>query len=124
MAGDKQHQQSINDLMWTTYVETMREGRAFENEAERCRMEAEQAYADAGAMKAEGRSRVAGEQDRLLPQHERATDVRTNTFKATQDAKADHLYYSAQAQMYAALATMKFTKANSILTRLSVHQKG
>lgn len=120
MGQDKQNRQSTADLTWTVYIETMREGRAFEDQAERCRMEAEQAFADAGLMKTEGRARVAGEGGRLLPQHERATDVRTNTYKVVGDTKADHVYYSAQASMYAALATMKFTKAQAILTRITV----
>lgn len=97
------------------YLEAMRQGTAYEREAYRCLKEAEQAFRDAGDMKAEGRARAGSELGRMLPQHERATDVRTNSFKAVADAKADHVYYSGQAQMYAALATMKFTKAAALM---------
>lgn len=94
------------------------QGVEFEREAERCRMEAQRAFEDVGTMKAEGRARQAGEFERMLPQHERATDVRTNTMKAMGDAKADHMYYSAQAAMYANLAAMKFAKASAIMAQL------
>lgn len=96
------------------YSETMKQGRQFEEKAERARLEAEQAFDDVAAMKAEGRGRVHVEPERMLPSHERATDVRTNTMKAMADAKADHVYYSAQATMYAGLAAMKFAKAQAI----------
>jgi hypothetical protein len=96
------------------YNEALQQGVAYEHEAYRCLIEAEQAYRDAGQMKKDGRARAAGEAGRMLPQHERATDVRTNTFKDVADAKGDHVYYSAQAQMYASLASMKFAKASAL----------
>lgn len=91
--------------------QAMLEGTALEHEAYRCQAEAEQALADSKAMKAEGQRRALVENPRMLPQHLRATDVRTNSFKAMQDAKGDHVYYSGQAAMYAGLAAMKFAKA-------------
>lgn len=94
------------------------QGAQFEQEAERCRMEAQRAFEDVAAMKAEGRARQAREHERMLPQHERATDVRTGTMKAMADAKADHVYYSAQAATYANLAAMKFAKASAIMAQL------
>lgn len=91
--------------------QAMLEGTALEHQAYRCQAEAEQALKDQRDMKAEGQRRALVENPRLLPQHQRATDVRTNSFKAMQDAKGDHLYYSSQATMFAALAGMKFAKA-------------
>lgn len=115
----RQVRNSLDDITWTVYVETVQQGRAFEQEAERCRMEAEQAFADVGAMKAEGRTRVHVEPERMLPQHERASDVRTGTMKAMADAKADHVYYSTQAATYAGLATMKYAKATAVLAKIN-----
>lgn len=94
------------------------QGMQFEREAERCRMEAQRAFEDVAAMKAEGRARQAREYERMLPQHERATDVRTGTMKAMADAKADHVYYSTQAATYANLAAMKYAKASAIMAQL------
>lgn len=91
--------------------QAMLEGTALEHEAYRCQAEAEQALADQRAMKAEGQRRAAVQNPRMLPSHQRAVDVRTNSFKAMQDAKGDHVYYSGQAAMYASLAAMKFAKA-------------
>lgn len=115
----RQVRNSLDDITWTVYVETMQQGRAFEQEAERCRMEAENAYKDVAGMKQEGRDRQAGEAERMLPQHERATDVRTGTMKAMADAKADHVYYSTQAATYAGLATMKYAKATAVLAKIN-----
>lgn len=103
----------INNL----YKQAMLEGAALERLAEQYRQEAEQAYEDVGLMKAEGRRRVAGERGRMLPQHQRATDVRTNTFKAVADAKGDNLYLIQLSQMYAGLAAMKFAKAAGLKQR-------
>lgn len=114
----RQVRRSLDDITWTLYVETMQQGRAFEQEAERCRMEAERAFKEVGDMKQEGRDRQAGEAERMLPQHERATDVRTGTMKVMADAKADHVYYSTQAATYAGLATMKYAKASAVLAKI------
>lgn len=92
-------------------VQALMEGTQFEHEAERCRMEAQNAFDDVKAMKDEGRRRAAVQNPRMLPSHERATDVRTNTMKAMADAKGDVVFYSNLATTYATLATMKFTKA-------------
>lgn len=91
--------------------QAMLEGTALEHEAYRCQAEAERALADSKAMKVEGQRRAAVQNPRMLPSHQRAVDVRTNSFKAMQDAKGDHVYYSGQAAMYAGLAAMKFAKA-------------
>ena len=104
---------SAHDL----YLEAMRQGTEYEHEAYRCMIEAQRAFEDAGTMKNEGRARAGSEFGRMLPQHERATDVRTNSFKAVADAKADHLYYTGQAQMYACMAQMKFAKAAALRGR-------
>src|SRR5690349_11462966 len=88
--------------------QAMLEGAQFEREAERCRMEAERAYEDVGSMKSEGRARAAAGAPRMLPSHERAVDVRTNSFKTVGDAKGDVLFYAQQAAMYAQMAAMKF----------------
>lgn len=90
------------------------EGVALEHEAERCRMEAERAFQDVGAMKVEGRDRSAVQNPRMLPSAQRAVDVRTNSFKAVADAKGDVMFYSSQATMYAGLAAMKFAKAAAL----------
>lgn len=115
----RQVRRGLDDTTWTLYVECMQQGRAFEGEAERCRLEAQQAFEDVAAMKQAGRDRQAGEAERMLPQHERATDVRTNTMKAMADAKADHVYYATQAATYAQLATMKYAKASAVLSKLA-----
>lgn len=101
-------------LNWALYRQAIHQARAFESEAERCRLEAENAYADGGAMKTEGRRRARGEAARMLPSHQRAVDVRTNTFKAVGDAKGDVAFYMGMASMYAELATMKYAKAAAI----------
>lgn len=107
--------QTARQEQWDLYKETMAQGSSFEYEAERCRMEAENALMDVGSLKEEGRRRAKGEADRLLPKHERAVDVRTNSFKAMGDAKADVVFYFAtMANTYAGLATMKYTKAAAI----------
>lgn len=110
---------SLDSKVYFLYTETMAEGCAFEAEAERCRMEAEQAFRDVGDMKAEGRRRAGSELGRMLPKHERAVDVRTNTMKAMGDAKGDQAFYTGQAVMYANLAAMKFAKAAALLARLT-----
>lgn len=105
----------INNL----YKQAMSEGAALEREAERCRMEAERALEDVGTMKTEGRRRAKGEAERLLPRHERAVDVRTNSFKAMGDAKGDvAFYFQTMANTYAALAQMKFAKAAALRAAL------
>lgn len=96
----------------------------YERRANELCQEAEQAFADAGSLKAEGRARVAGEAVRMLPIHERAADVRTNSFKAMQDAKADHAYYTTQASMYAALAAMEFAKSQALMARHALGLEG
>lgn len=96
------------------YQEALDQGRFFEGLAEQYRMEAENAYADVGAMKKEGQRRAAVQNPRMLPQAQRATDVRTNSFKAVADAKGDVAFYLGMAGTYANLATMKYTKAAAI----------
>lgn len=96
------------------YREALQQARQFEELAERYRLEAENAYTDVGAMRQEGRSRAKGEAARLLPKHERAVDVRTNTFKAVGDAKGDVAFYMNLASTYANLAAMKYAKAAAI----------
>ena len=99
-----------------TYREAMRQAREFEQKAEQWRLEAEQAYADAGSMKAEGRARAATRNPRMLPSHERGVDVHTNGYKAMQDAKGDFvLYMTTMANTYATMATMKYAKAQAVL---------
>lgn len=90
------------------------EGAALERLAEQYRHRAEQAFKDVGAMKEVGRARAATRRSRMLPDSDRAVDVRTNTFKVVQDAKADHLYYIKLATMYASLAQAKFAKAATL----------
>ena len=102
--------EQVNSL----YSETMQQAAAHETEAERCRLEAERAFQDVQAMKATGRTRAAKQRERMLPSHERAVDVKTNTMKAMADAKADHVYYATQAAMYAQMAGMKYAKAAAI----------
>jgi hypothetical protein len=96
------------------YREALTQARFFEGMAEQYRMEAENAYADVGAMKKEGRARAAKQNPRMLPSHERAEDVKTNSFKAVGDAKGDVAFYLTMASTYANLATMKYAKANAI----------
>src|SRR4029450_6812860 len=106
-----------------TAKEAMLQGREFEQEAERCRLEAEQAFADAGAMKAEGLRRAAVQNPRMLPSHQRAIDVKTNSFKAMQDAKGDFVVYlDTRAATYAALAQMKYAKATALLAEIRTRQ--
>lgn len=103
---------------WPLYKEALRQAREFEGMAEWYRLEAEQAFADVGAMKEQGRLRANAEHDRMLPKHIRAVDHRTNTFKAMQDAKGDFaLYLGTMANTYANLAAMKYAKAMAIRPR-------
>lgn len=102
-------------LQWALYHEAVHQARQFEQLAEQYRLEAENAFADVGAMKKEGRDRARGEAARLLPAHERAIDQRTSTFKAMGDAKGDVMFYfTTMANTYANLATMKYTKAAAL----------
>lgn len=96
--------------------EALMQGREFEQKAEQARMEAEQAFADVGAMKEEGRQRMIDwGQVFLTPASTRSTDVRTNTFKAVGDAKGDFLLYlGSVANTYATLAQMKYAKAAAL----------
>lgn len=106
------------DLQWELYHEAVFQARAFEQLAEQYRLEAENAYADVGTMKKEGRVRAQGEAERLLPAHERAIDHRTGTFKAMGDAKGDVVFYfTTMANTYANLAAMKYAKATAIRPR-------
>lgn len=99
---------------WLLYKEALHQARQFEQLAEQYRLEAENTFADVGAMKKEGRDRARGEAARLLPKHERAVDVRTNSFKAMGDAKGDVAFFMSMAGMYANLATMKYAKAQAL----------
>lgn len=100
---------------WQLYRQALNQARAFEELAEQYRLEAEKAFGDVGSMKKEGRARAQGEQPRMLPSHERATDVRTNSFKEMGDAKGDvAFYFTTMANTYANLATMKYAKAQAI----------
>lgn len=90
------------------------EGAALERLAEQYRTWAERAAIDVGLMKEVGRARAATRRSRMLPDSDRAADVRTNTFKVVQDAKADHLYYLKLATMYANMAQAKFAKAATL----------
>lgn len=110
MAPLSPNRQALNNL----YKQAMIEGADLERLAEQYRMEAERAFADVGLMKTEGRTRALRGRERMLPSHERAVDVRTNTFKAMGDAKADHMYYLQLSQMYSALAQVKFAKAAAL----------
>lgn len=101
-------------LRWALYREALDQGRQFEELAEKYRLEAENAYADVADMRAEGRRRAQVQQVRMLPSHQRATDVRTASFKAVGDAKGDVAFYSGLASTYASLASMKYTKAAAI----------
>jgi len=94
--------------------EAMTQGAELEKEAERWRIEGELAYQDAGAMKTEGRERAAKEGRRMLPAQERAIDIRTNSFKAVQDAKGDFVLFMSLASTYAAMAQMKYAKATAL----------
>lgn len=96
---------------WLLYKEALAQARQFEQLAEQYRLEAENAYADVAAMKKEGQRRAAAQNPRMLPQAQRATDVRTNSFKAMADAKGDVAFYMNLASTYANLATMKYSKA-------------
>lgn len=101
------------------YLEAMRQGREFEGQAEQWRLEAEKAYGEVGDMKAEGRRRSLIENTRMLPSHERAIDVRTNTYKVMQDAKGDYaLYMATMANTYGTLATMKYAKASALMAEI------
>lgn len=111
---------TVEHLMGT-YIQAMNQGREFEELAEKYRLEAENAYADAGNMKKEGQARAAKQNPRMLPSHERAVDVRTNSFKAVADAKGDFvLYLSTMASTYANLAQMKYAKAGATLAHVQV----
>lgn len=110
-------QESTLDQQWATYKQALKQGRFFEQLAEQHRLEAENAYADVGDMKAEGRQRAQGEAERMLPKHQRAVDVRTNSFKAVGDAKGDFLLEMQLAATYANLAAMKYAKAMAIRPR-------
>lgn len=102
-------------LQWALYRQALNQGREFEELAEKYRLEAENAYADVAAMRQEGRDRARGEAARLLPKHERAIDVRTNSFKAMGDAKGDvAFYFLTMSNTYANLASMKYAKAAAI----------
>src|SRR5687768_4088631 len=96
------------------YREALNQARQFEGLAEQYRMEAENAYADVAFMKKEGRARMLKQNPRMLPSHERAVDVRTNSFKAVGDAKGDVAFYLTMASTYANLATMKYAKATAL----------
>ena len=86
-----------NSVLEVLYREALSQAREFEGLAEQYRMEAENAYADVAFMKKEGRARVLKQNPRMLPSHERATDVRTNSFKAVGDAKGDVAFYMTMA---------------------------
>jgi len=103
----------INDLRRTA-KEALLQARQFEEVAEKWRLEAEQAYEDAGSMKAEGRARAARQNPRMLPSHERGVDVRTNSFKAVADVKGDVVMWLTWANTYATLAQMKYAKAAAL----------
>jgi hypothetical protein len=117
--------QSTLDLLMLIYKEAMQQGRHFEGEAEKYRLEAEEAYASVPEMKAEGRARAAKQNPRMLPSHERAVDHRTNGFKAVMDAKGDFLLYlGTMASTYANLATMKYSKAEATMAHILMLQQG
>lgn len=123
MSAPLEQMSSALEQRWALYREALRQGREFEQMAEQYRLEAENALADVKDMKDEGRRRVRGEAARLLPTHERAADVRTNSFKAMGDAKGDVMFYLAtMANTYANLAAMKYAKASAIRPATSVTQ--
>lgn len=99
----------------------IREAQHCEDKAAQATRQADKAFKEVGEMKAENQARAATRRPRMLPTTSRAIDVQTASFKEVQDAKGDHLYYSSQAAMYAALATMLYTKASVLMQR---HQMG
>lgn len=101
--------------------ETMMQGRDFEEKAEKYRLDAEAAYADVGAMKAEGRGRVRV--GRMLPDSEATADYRTNQYKVVGDAKGDVVLWLSWAEGYATLAQVKYAKAAAIMTEILTWQK-
>lgn len=107
-----------NDGLRRAYKLAMRQGVELEAEAERWRLEAEQAYVDAKAMKAEGRERAETSKRRMLPGNPRSIDVSTNAFKDMADAKGDFVLFMNLANTYANMAAMKFAKAAAILADL------
>lgn len=114
----------MRESLLATARQAILQGRVFEEKAEKFRLEAERAFEDVQAMKAEGRRRAAVQQPRMLPSHERATDVKTNTVKAMADAKGDNAYYSGQSAMYANLAAMKYAKAQALMARHALGLEG
>lgn len=102
------------------YAQAMRQGREFEQVAEKYRLDAEAAYADVAAMKAEGRSRVRV--GRMLPDSEATADFRTAQFKVVADAKSDVALWLSWAENYAALAQMKYAKAAAIMAEILTWQ--
>lgn len=113
------------DLLMSVYKQAMQQGRDLEGEAEKYRLEAEQAYAAVGEMKKQGAARAAKENPRMLPSHERAIAVRTNSFKEVADAKGDFLLYlGTMCSTYSGLAAMKYAKAQAAMTHILMLKSG
>lgn len=99
-------------------LEATQRGVSFRNEAERCRMEAENAFADYKRMRDEYKARP--QRGRLLPGGVHDKDFSAKGFKEVQDAKGDHGYYSGMATMYATMASMCFTEAQALRNQASL----
>lgn len=112
--------QAYIEVQRFTYAQAMKQGREFEQMAEKYRLDAEGAYADVAAMKSEGRSRVRV--GRMLPDSEATADFRTSQFKAVADAKGDVTLWLSWAENYAALAQMKYAKAAAIMAEILTWQ--
>lgn len=97
------------------YRAAMAQGKEHEVQAETWRLEAEKAYVEVAKMKEEGRRREASTKRRMLPADIPAADMVTNGYKVVQDAKADFVLWMNLSNTYAALATMKYAKAEAIM---------
>lgn len=96
--------------------ETMKQGREFEEKAEKYRLDAEATYGDVAAMKAEGRVKVRV--GRILPDSTATADYRTNQYKVVADAKGDVVLWLSWSASYAALAQVKYAKAAAIMAEI------